>query len=67
VPVVIDGQLFTASFESLVETSERGQAGYVADLSLEPPQLENGFMWGSYSVGGPCSTVSFDDGSSACC
>lgn len=52
VPVVIDGQLFTASFESLVETSERGQAGYVADLRLEPPQLEDGLMRASYSVGG---------------
>lgn len=52
VSVVIEGQLFSGSFESLVETSERGQAGYVADLRLEAPHLENGFMWGSYSVGG---------------
>jgi len=52
VSVVIEGQLFSGSFESLVETSERGQAGYVADLRLEAPQLENGLMWGSYSVGG---------------
>jgi hypothetical protein len=52
VPVVIDGQLFTGSFESVVETSERGQVGYIADLRLEAPQLESGLMWASYSVGG---------------
>lgn len=51
--VVIEGQLFESSFESFVETSERGQPGYVADLRLEDPRLDNqSMMWASYSVGG---------------
>lgn len=50
--IVIEGQLFDGSFDGFVETSERGQVGYVADLRLEAPRLDNGMMWTSYSVGG---------------